>query len=152
MATTLKQVEQATAVTLMSTELNSLANNSNAAATANLVNTQGTSNTDGYIRGKLELYLAAPSTTVTANTGLSVWFLSTVDGSNFEDGSSSITPARSPDIVLPLRAVSTAQRVGRKVRVPVGTLGILLRNEGTGVTLGATGNTLKLLFNSDQQV
>ena len=152
-ATVLKQLEQATAVSLLTTELNALANNGNAiSATAVLVNTVGTANTDGYVRGKAELKLAAVAGAFTANTGLSVWFLGSVDGTNYEDGDASTTPARLPDVVFPVRAVATAQRILRRVRVPVGTHYVLVRNDGTGQALGATLNTLKLLLGTDEMV
>jgi hypothetical protein len=70
--------------------------------------------------GEVELvvtYGVAP----TANTGVSVWFLRAIDGTNYEDGSSSVTPARLPDVVFPVRAVTTAQRVTRRVMIPPGT-------------------------------
>jgi hypothetical protein len=152
-AIVLKQIEQGSPVSLLTTELNSLANNSNAvSATAVLVNVAGGSNTDGYVRGKLELNLAAPAGSFTANTGLSCWFLASADGTNYEDGGSSVTPARLPDVVFPVRAVSTAQRLNRRVRVPVGSHKVLLRNDGTGQALNASGNTLKILLNTDEMV
>src|SRR4051812_40304985 len=115
MATTLEMIEQGTAVTLLTTELNSLANNTMSAAGSAQTNTQATSNFNGYVRGKVELNLGSPSGTVTAGTLIDLWFLRTIDGgSNYEDGSASISPARAPDVVFPLRAVSTAQRVIRE--------------------------------------
>lgn len=153
MATALKQIEQATAVLLLSTELNSLLNNTNAvSATPVLVNTVGTSNTDGYVRGKLEAVIGAPAGTLTANSSLNVWFLETVDGTNYEDGDASTTPAREADCVLGVRAVSTAQRITKEVFVPVGSSKVLYRNAGTGQTLASSGNTLKLLLNTDEMV
>lgn len=45
---------------------------------------------------------------------LAVWFLKAADGSSYEDGAAGTpgtTPARAPDLVFPLRLVSTQQRV-----------------------------------------
>lgn len=126
-----------TVATLLATELNALANNANAIGSAY-------SSGGNYVLAEVEAvvtYGVAP----TANTGLSVWFLRAIDGTNREDGDASTTPARTPDVVLPLRAVTTAQRVTRRVAIPPGTFTPLLRNDGTGQALAATGNTLKIL-------
>jgi hypothetical protein len=153
MATTLKMVEQGTAVSLLTTELNSLANNTMCAAGSAVTNAIGTSNTDGYVRGKLELVLAAYSGTPTAGSSFDVWFLKTVDGTNYEDGSSSVTPPRNPDVVVPVRAVASGgQRVIVECWVPVGLFKPIGRNNGTGLTLAASGNTVKILLNTDQGV
>src|SRR4051812_15932859 len=105
-AVVLKQVEQASAVTLLGSELNNLANNTMCAAGSALVNTVGTANTDGYVRAKVELLLAAYTGTPTAGAAVYVWFLKTLDGSNYEDGSASVTPARAPDLVIPVAATA----------------------------------------------
>lgn len=157
MATTVKQTEQGAEVSLLTTELNSLANNTNVVSSVGgtsgvFANTQGTTSFDGYVEGKVELNLGAPSTTVTANTDVQLWFLLAVDGTNYEDGGASVTPARLPDLVIPLRAVSTAQRVARRCLIPVGSFKVLLRNNGTGVTLAASGNTVKVKLSSHQGV
>lgn len=157
MATTVKQIEQGTPVTLLSTELNSLANNTNVVSSVGgtsgcFNNSQNVANFDGYVRGKLELVLGAPSGTVSQSSSLNVYFLRTVDGVNFEDGGASVTPAGSPDAVMPLNATSLAQRVIQECLVPVGLFKVLVRNSATGVTLAASGNTLKLLLSSEMEV
>jgi hypothetical protein len=127
--------------TLLSTGLNSLANNAQAISAA-FDNTQGQTG-DGYTLCDLELvvtYGGAP----TANTGVSVWLVGSQDGSNYEDGDASVTPARLPDVVFPLRAVTTAQRVIRRVWLPWGLVKAVLRNDGTGQAMAASGNTLKI--------
>ncbi len=91
------------------------------------------------------------ATTPVVNSGVSVWFLRNLDGTNYEDGDTSITPARAPDLVLPVRAVSTQQRVTRRCAIPPGTFKILLKNE-TGVALSASGHTLKLITLTYQAV
>lgn len=152
----LKQTEQGTAVSLMTTELNSLANNANVASSVGgssgvFTNTQGTSNFDGYPRAKIEFVMAAYTGTPAANSGLSVWFIKTVDGSNYDDGSSSVTPIRAPDVFIQVRALTSGpQRIVRDCWVPVGTFKVLARNEGTGLSLASSGNTLKVLMNSDE--
>jgi len=157
MATTLEMIEQGTQVSLLTTELNSLANNALVVSSVGgssgvFNNVQATSNFNAYVRGKVALTLGAPAGTLTANTGAYVWFLKTVDGSTYEDGSASVTPARPPDVVIPVRAVSTAQLIIVQCRLPVGLFMVLLQNAGTGQTWKSTGNTLVVLANTDQQI
>lgn len=130
--------------TLLTTELNALANNA-AALSAAYNNTQGGGGGDGYLMADLELYVTY-GTAPTAGTGCSVWFLQTEDGTNYEDGSNSgpVIPARAPDLVFPLRNVNTAQRIIRTVGLPPGNFKVLLRNDGTGQAMSASGHTLKI--------
>ncbi len=128
---------RSTVSTALSTELNSLANNNNALGSAITIANAG------YRFGELEIVVTfgvAP----TANTALTVWLLREVDGTNYEDGGSSVTPTRAPDAIFPLRAVTTAQRVVVPCDLPPGTFKALLRNDGTGQTTAASGNTLKV--------
>jgi predicted phage gp36 major capsid-like protein len=109
----------------------------------------------GYTFAECQIFVNSFSGTVTANTAISVWLLTEVDGTNYDDGGTSVTPARLPDIVFPLRAVSTAQRVGVKnVQVPAGLFKALVKNDGTGVTMqGSTGGvpwTLKCVPQTTQ--
>lgn len=138
------------AVTLMSTELNSLASSATAGAISSVGGTSGLFNNtvgggsmDGYTMALFELVLAAPAGTLTAGTAALIWFLATIDATNYEDGSASIIPARSPDLIIPVRAVSTAQRITRKAMIPPGNWYVLL-SQATGQTWGATLNTLKV--------
>lgn len=128
---------------LLTTELNSLANNTNVITSAAFNNTQGGGSGDGYLLADLELvvsYGVAP----TAGTGCSVWFIQTQDGTNYEDASASITPARAPDVVFPVRAVTGAQRVIRTCSLPPGNFKVLIRNDGTGQAMASSANTLKV--------
>ena len=149
MATVLKQIEQGTVVSLLTTELNSLANNATTSAGSAQTNTVGTANLDGYVRGKLELVLAAYTGTPTAGSALLVWFLKTIDGTNYEDTAS----ARNPDLVIPIGAVASGpQRIIKECWMPVGTWKPIAKNSGTGISFAASGNTLKALFNTDEGV
>lgn len=138
MATTFTtQYYSGTNTSILTTELNSLANNTGAISSAITF-----SETD-YLMGLWELVVTfgvAPS----ANTGVSVWILAAPDGTNYEDGSSSVFPQRSPDIVLPCRAITTAQRIIKMGPLLPGTTKFLLKNDGTGQTMAASGNTLKI--------
>lgn len=128
-----------TATSVLTTELNSLANNTNVLGSAIALST----GEPGYRFCEVELvvtYGSAP----TANTACCVWFLREIDGTNYEDGGSSVTPTRPPDVVFSLRAVTTAQRVIAVADLPPGTFKALLRNDGTGQAMASSGNTLKL--------
>ena len=137
MATTQKWV-RGTADSVMSTELNTLANNSNAVKASAVSLT-----TTGYILAEAELVVTFGSVP-TANTSVSIWFLREIDGTNYEDGSASITPARNPDLVIPIRATTNAQRIIKQCVLPSGDFKPLVRNEGTGQAFASSGNTLKL--------
>jgi hypothetical protein len=150
MATVEKQL-LGTVATLMSTELNSLASSTTAGAISSVVNGTGIFNNtvgggggDGFVMGQLELAIGAPAGTLTANTAANVWLLQNVDGSNYEDGGAAVIPARAPDVVIPVRPVSTAQRTVRRAAIPPGNWFILVQHN-TGQTWAASGNTLKLL-------
>jgi hypothetical protein len=137
MATTQKWA-RGTADTAMSSELNTLANNSNAVKGSAVALT-----TSGYALGEVELVVTFGSTP-TANTSVSVWFLREIDGTNYEDGGASVTPARNPDVVLPIRATTNAQRIIKQCVLPPGDFKPLVRNEGTGQAFASSGNTLKI--------
>ncbi len=147
-------------LTLMSTELNSLA--SSAAPSAGAVssvggtsglfnNTAGGGGMGGYTRGRFELEIAAPGGTLVAGTSAYVWFLGTVDGTNYEDGSATVIPARPADVIIPVRAVSTTQRIIVVADLPPGNWYVVL-GQNTGQTWGSTLNTLKVLPITNQMV
>ena len=131
-------------VTLLSTELNALANNSLAVTATAFNNLAGGGGGDGLVLCDVELVVTfgvAPS----INSGLSIWFLAGQDGTNYEDGADgTTTPYRAADLVLPTRATTTLQRPAKRVLLPWGTLKVLLKNDGTGQAFAATGNTLKI--------
>ena len=143
MATTLTQIV-GTNQSLLTTELNSLANNALALGSAITLTSAG------YPFGQLELVVTY-GTAPTANTGCSVWFIKDPDGTNYEDGAAALTPARAPDAVLPVRAVTTAQRVVVDVQLPLTAFKVLLKNDGTGQAMAASANTLKVLPYTFQQ-
>jgi hypothetical protein len=159
MATTTKYA-LGSVVSLLTTELNSLASSSGltAGAISSVGGTSGLFNNtaagggfDGYEWGRYELNLGAPAGTLTAGTAAYVWFLGTVDGTNYEDGSATVIPARPADLVLPVRAVSTAQRISVVAPLPPGNWFALL-SQNTGQAWNASGNTLKVVPVTDQGV
>lgn len=132
----------ASPTTLATTALNSQANNALVACSV-FDNTIGQAG-DGYEEADFELYIASFGGTPTASTGFSLWLLVANDGTNYEDGSSSVTPARAPDVVFPVRAVTTAQRINKRVSLPSGKFTPLLKNDGTGQTAASSGNILNI--------
>ena len=123
---------------VMTTELNSLANNALVASSAITITSTG------FLLAEFELYIAGMGGTPTANTSFDLWLLRRPDGTNYEDGGASVTPTRGPDVWFPIRAVSTAQRIVRVCELPPGLFIALIRNGGTGQALAATANTLKV--------
>src|SRR4051812_17460777 len=100
-------------VSLMTTELNSLATSSGltAGAISSVGGSSGAFNNTyaggglgAYVSGRFELVLGAPAGSLTAGTAAFVWFLRTTDGTNYEDGGSAVIPARAPDVIIPVRA------------------------------------------------
>lgn len=136
------------AATLISTELNSLVDYSSTATLAisssTFNNTIGGGGGDGYTAGLFELNVSFASGSPTANKSISVWFLGTVDGTNYEAGGTSVLPARAPDLTFPLIA-ATPQRVIIQRRLPPGTFYVLVKNDGTGRSLASSGSTIKVL-------
>ena len=119
----------------LTTELNSLANNSLA------IGSTITATSSGMLMAEFEL-LVTYGTAPTAGTSVLVWLLREIDGTNFEDGGSSVQPLRLFDASFPLRAVTGAQRISRVVRMPPGNFKALLKNDGTGQSMAASGNIL----------
>lgn len=130
-----------TQTTLATTALNSQANNALVSCTV-FDNTVGGAG-DGYTLCDVELFVTF-GTNPTAATGVSLWLLTTQDGTNYEDGDSSTTPARPPDFVFPVRAVTTGQRIIRRGVLTHGKFTPLLKNDGTGQAFAASTNTLKI--------
>jgi hypothetical protein len=133
-----------TIATLLSTELNALANN------ASVLGGSAYSGAGGYLQAEVE-FAGTFAANPTANTGIAVWFLRAIDGTNFEDGSATVTPGRGPDVVLSVTAGQAATRSARRCVLPAGPFNVLAKNDGTGQALTATGHTLKILPATFQQ-
>lgn len=134
------QQQYATINSVMTTELNSLTNNSRAISSA-----EGGDTTDAELYGDFELVVTF-GTNPTADTTIDLYLVRAADGTNYEDGDASVRP--SPDAFVgsfPVRAVTTAQRmIVRDVPLPPGLWKAVIHNNGTGQTFAASGNTLKV--------
>lgn len=140
LASTTAKYLRGTNTSIFTTELNSMANN------ALVISSAITFSETLYTMCEVEFLTgAAFGTAPTANTGMSIWFLRESDGTNYEDGGTSLTPARPPDCVLPLENQnSSAQRLIREAKLPPGAPKILIKNDGSGQALPSSGNTLKI--------
>lgn len=132
------------AATLISTELNLLGNGSLVKSTSTYNNVAGGGGGDGYPMGifsfaftfNFQIYVG----------GLAVWFLNSVDGTNYESGSSTVMPARPCDLLFKPRDGSFfgAQTIVLKDRLPPGIFYTLVKNEGTGATMASSGHSLQV--------
>ncbi len=131
--------------TLLTTEMNSLAtgNRTNASAA---VDNDGSSNR--YLFGTFELVCTFGSAP-TAGRTVDLYFLPTLDGTNYADGSSSVVPSDSGYVgSFAVRAVNTAQRLLLTgVPLPPTDFKVIVANN-SGQTMAASGNTLKIVMSA----
>lgn len=121
----------------LATELNALADDANKLGAA----IDNSTAKDFYM--DVEVYLASVDLSAQANPAIYIWYLARTDGTNFEDGADAVDPARPPDKIIPLRAFNGVQRVFARGILQTPDQGKLLIGNRSGVTLAATGNTVK---------
>lgn len=132
--------------THLTTELNALANN------ANVLGSALDFNTGRKLYLDIELYLATVDLSGQTNPAIYLWMLRRTDGTNFEDGSSTVTPARLPDAILPLREFNGVHRVvAVRVLSSPDQMKMLIKNS-SGAALAATGNTVKYRMYSEESI
>lgn len=127
--------------TVMSTELNSVSNNTLTASASSFDNT---TNLNLYADIEINLASLSPS----AGAYISLFIAESVDGTNFPSQSLAdfqLTATQNL-ITLPIgTTAATAQRICcRQVVIPPAKFFIYFMNQ-TGVALGASGNTVKFL-------
>ena len=142
MAAVVQSQLQGSITSLLTTELNSLANNTGVLSSVG--GTSGVFTSTGYLTADVQLEVTF-GTAPTANTTVAIWFLKILDGTNFEDGSSSVTPTRPPDVIFAVRAVTTLQRITKRAQIPAGNFKVLALNNGTGQAMASSSNTVKYL-------
>lgn len=132
MPTTEKWAALGAETTLMSnTDLSAMANNALVLSSA-YNNVQGGGGGDGYVLCRVTATITM-AVAATANTGFTIWFLKSQDGgTTYESGSTSYTPLRLPDLVIPAPVDTTQRVVMRDVPLPAGFLKALMKNDGTG--------------------
>lgn len=124
--------------TVMTTELNGLANATRA------VSGERDNSTDLYVYADLELVVTFASAP-TADTVCELYLIPSIDGTTYTDGeTTTIQPAATEFVgAFYVRNVTSAQRIAvRGVVIPPGKRKWVLRNF-TGVAMAASGNTLK---------
>jgi len=124
----------------LTTELNALANN---ALMLGAVIDFAASGADRKLFLDIEAYVASVDLSAQTNPALYIWLLRRTDGTNFEDGTASVTPARMPDKIIPLREFNGVQRTQTNMLLTTPDQGRILIKNVTGATLAATNNTLK---------
>ncbi len=127
-------------LSLLTTELNSLANNAASAASSAIANQ---TNLDVY--ADIELVLASWSPV--APNYCTLYILEAIDGSNYPSATAGVL-RNQPSQILCTFALdttgSTAQRVVvRNVVIPPGSFKVVLDNQ-SGATLASSGNTVKM--------
>lgn len=129
------------AASILTTELNSLGNNTMSAASSAVANQ---TNLDMYVDIEVNLASLSPA----AGAYVAIYIAEAVDGTNYPapSGADMRLSATQLLCVVPIgTTASTAQRVAaRNILLPPQTFKIYLDNQ-TGVSLGATGNTVKFL-------
>lgn len=134
MATTKHKAYTASAASLLTTDLNSLANNTNSAASSALDNT---SNLDLFI--DVEVVIAAQGSARSNGAYVALYMTQALDGTNYGD-TNEITAKLV--CVFPLDAVTTARRATfQDIPIPPGLVKFFLRN-ATGQALASSGNSV----------
>lgn len=124
----------------LTTELNALGVGNLSAAGTAIDNSAG----QKAIFADLE-FLAGGTFTPVTGAYMAVWFLRSIDGTNYEDGSATVTPPRAPDAIIPITigTAITPRNNRPQVVVPPGKFKVLAQNK-TAAILPATGNVIKL--------
>lgn len=137
--------EAAAITTLLSTELNALANNAGA------LGVEYDNATNDYIYGLFELAATFGSNPTAGNT-VDLYIIPAPDGTNYDDataGASGAAPATCYAGGFPLRAVTSAQKVplglglAGGIPLPPCKFKIFLLNK-SGVAFPASGSTVKM--------
>jgi hypothetical protein len=139
MAQTFKWVAPESIASALTTELNSLGDGSFSSASSVITNESGSPALYQYI--DLELVLASLSPATGAY--VDVWLLATLDATNYADASKALQTASLLCSFQLDTTAATAQRIVRSnIPIPPLDFKLQLRNKA-GVSLGASGNTLK---------
>ena len=140
MATTKHKAYTAAINSVLTTELNSLANNADSAASSAIDNT---SNLDLFV--DLTLSLAAQGSARTAGGTVSVYMVQALDGTNYDR-----VHYQTAELVATFTydaATTATQSTRRDIPVPPGLYKFFVRNQ-TGQALAATTNILETRYHS----
>lgn len=131
--------------TVLTTELNSLGNGNRTNAGTEVANQ---TNLDQYAKVELQVtFGSAPS----AGGVVNVYMVTAADGTNYEDGSSSVDPqAHRLMVSIPVRAVTSAQRLtSRPFALEPAKTKFIIENK-SGQSFPASGSTLTLYTANDE--
>lgn len=138
------KLEAASISTVLSTELNSLANNAAA------LGTEYDNSSNLYLWATFELNATFGSAPTAGNT-VDLYIIPAPDGTNYDDnttGASGAAPSTSYVGGFPLRAVTSAQKVPlgvvRRVDLPPTKFKVFVVN-GSGQAFPASGSTVKMI-------
>jgi hypothetical protein len=152
MTTTFKWTTPEAITTILDTGLNSMADGSTALSSATIAN-----ETDLYTRINLELVLPAFDNHLVSAASMLIWFLATMDGTSYENGTAGTPgtfPQRSPDVLFPLpiqNANYAVRIVMPNIIIPPLSFKVFLASSAGG-TLASSGNTLKYRRYNEQGV
>lgn len=137
---TVKWATPTAIATALTTDLNTLANGSFSAVSAEYDN-----ETNQYLYGEFELHLA--SLTPSSGGYCALYLVKKIDGTNYEDGGGAVTPPSTALVAsFPLRATAAAQHVVvGNVLLPNCPFKMIVENR-SGVSFAGSGNTLKYRF------
>jgi hypothetical protein len=143
MATTSKWTAPEAIASALTTELNALANGSISAASSAIDNETGL-----YLYMSVELALATLTPTGTPYCNL--YLVKSVDGTNFED--LNVSMGHEVIAVFPMATTAAAKRIAvANILIPPLQFKLAVENQ-TGVSLAASGSTLKYRRHYEQQV
>ncbi len=132
---------------LAGANLQNMANNALVVSAARDNSITYTAGGASYPFGRITLnwkFQSAPA----VSSGFSIWILTSEDaGTSYQDGSTSITPQRSPDGVIPTVNDTNAHQDCCTVELPAAFYKVLIKNDSTGFSLtnNSTDNFLKLI-------
>lgn len=144
MATTKHKAYTSTIASILTTEMNSLANNANTAASSAIDNT---SNLDLY--HDLTLTIATQGTARSAGATVVVYLVMALDGTNYDAVNETTGEVVA---VFSLDAATTSRQLTRRdIPIPPGLFKYFVRNI-TGQTLASSGNILEYRAHSVETV
>jgi hypothetical protein len=115
----------------------------NIATTAGTLSDSGIDNTAGYQYAYIELLIDL-ATAATAGGYVELWFIHSIDGTNYESGADAVFPARPADVVIPVRSTTDDSQVVTvgPVMWPQGLFKVLFRNSTGQTTTNTDSLTL----------
>jgi hypothetical protein len=147
LAATSLQYSVGSAVTMLSTEINTITSNSYSSVGSTVYDNSVGQNGGGATRCRVEVFVTFQTTTPTANTQILVWLLKSADGTNYEPTpSSTVSPGSALQLSFPVNSGS-GQLITRGVQdidCPPGKMKAVLKNDGTSQTFATSGNTVKM--------